>query len=162
MGTVAFRLEAIATREAWVLLGLHFRPGASIGGAGPVGVRICFSRVPPTLFLDVETQRNCRVLCSVNDYYKDATSNKGIATRSDRTLRTGLLALLLGARTLLVTSASLLVTSALLVVTRTLLGAPGLTARNKKLLGASASLLVTSATLVVTSALLVVTRSKND
>ena len=35
---------------------------------------------------------------------------------------------------LLGTSASLLVTSALLVVTRTLLGAPGLTTRNKKLL----------------------------
>ena len=35
---------------------------------------------------------------------------------------------------LLETSASLLVTSALLVVTRTLLGAPGLTSSNKKLL----------------------------
>ena len=39
------------------------------------------------------------------------------------------------------TSATLVVTGALLVVTRTLLGAPGLTTSNKKLLGTSASLL---------------------
>ena len=43
---------------------------------------------------------------------------------------------------------SLVVTSATLLGARTLLGAPGLTSSNKKLLGTSALLVVTSATLV--------------